>query len=66
LLRLVTVDEQGRPTRWRVLRDELPEPIVAPVAAFRHAVVDLWTVTMKFSPVNSMISPLTSSARASS
>ncbi len=25
LLRLVTVDEQGRPTRWRVRRDELPE-----------------------------------------
>jgi hypothetical protein len=27
LLRLVTVDEQGRPTRWRVLRDELPAPV---------------------------------------
>jgi WD40 repeat protein len=24
LLRLVTVDEQGRPTRWRIHRDELP------------------------------------------
>ncbi len=27
LLRLVTVDEQGRPTRWRVPRAELPEPV---------------------------------------
>jgi WD40 repeat protein len=27
LLRLVTVDEQGRPTRWRVGRKELPEPV---------------------------------------
>jgi hypothetical protein len=27
LLRLVTVDEQGRPTRWRVDRGELPEPV---------------------------------------
>ncbi|MGH3685380.1 MAG: TIR domain-containing protein [Pseudonocardiaceae bacterium] len=27
LLRLVTVDEQGRPTRWRVPHDELPEPV---------------------------------------
>jgi WD40 repeat protein/ABC-type uncharacterized transport system YnjBCD ATPase subunit len=27
LLRLVTVDEQGRPTRWRVPRVELPEPV---------------------------------------
>jgi hypothetical protein len=24
LLRLVTVDKQGRPTRWRVPREELP------------------------------------------
>ncbi|MGH3822526.1 MAG: TIR domain-containing protein [Pseudonocardiaceae bacterium] len=27
LLRLVTVDEQGRPTRRRVVREELPEPV---------------------------------------
>jgi WD40 repeat protein len=27
LLRLVTVNEQGRPTRWRVGRKELPEPV---------------------------------------
>jgi WD40 repeat protein/type II secretory pathway predicted ATPase ExeA len=27
LLRLVTMDEQGHPTRWRVDRDELPEPM---------------------------------------
>ncbi|MGH3831205.1 MAG: TIR domain-containing protein [Pseudonocardiaceae bacterium] len=34
LLRLVTVDEQGRPTRWRVRRDELPAPVVAELDAF--------------------------------
>jgi WD40 repeat protein len=34
LLRLVTVDEQGRPTRWRVHRDELPEPVRAEFSAF--------------------------------
>ena len=34
LLRLVTVDEQGRPTRWRVHRDELPQPVAAELAAF--------------------------------
>lgn len=34
LLRLVTVDEQGRPTRWRVRRDELPEPVPAELDAF--------------------------------
>ncbi|MGH3837275.1 MAG: TIR domain-containing protein [Pseudonocardiaceae bacterium] len=34
LLRLVTVDEQGRPTRWRVLRDELPTPVITELAAF--------------------------------
>jgi hypothetical protein len=27
LLRLVTVDERGVPTRWRAPRDELPEPV---------------------------------------
>ncbi len=27
LLRLVTVDEQSRPTRWRASRDDLPEPV---------------------------------------
>ncbi|MGH3770253.1 MAG: TIR domain-containing protein [Pseudonocardiaceae bacterium] len=34
LLRLVTVDEQGRPTRWRVPRDELPEPVTRELDAF--------------------------------
>ena len=34
LLRLVTVDEQGRPTRWRVPRDELPERVIREVDAF--------------------------------
>jgi WD40 repeat protein/energy-coupling factor transporter ATP-binding protein EcfA2 len=34
LLRLVTIDEQGHPTRWRVLRDELPQPVAAEVDMF--------------------------------
>ncbi len=34
LLRLVTVDEQGRPTRWRVPRDELPEPVTRELDVF--------------------------------
>ena len=34
LLRLVTVDEQGRPTRLRVRRDELPEYVAAELDAF--------------------------------
>ncbi len=34
LLRLVTVDEQGRPTRWRVPWDELPEPMIRELDAF--------------------------------
>ena len=34
LLRLVTVDEQGRPTRWRVPRDELPELVTHELDAF--------------------------------
>jgi WD40 repeat protein len=34
LLRLVTVDEQGRPIRSRTLRDELPEPVRAEMDAF--------------------------------
>jgi WD40 repeat protein/energy-coupling factor transporter ATP-binding protein EcfA2 len=34
LLRLVTVDEQGRPTRWRVPRNELPQPVVQELDAF--------------------------------
>ncbi|MGY1689523.1 nSTAND1 domain-containing NTPase [Geodermatophilus sp. SYSU D01105] len=34
LLRLVTVDEQGRPTRWRVSRDELPEQVAIELDAF--------------------------------
>ncbi len=34
LLRLVTVDDQGRPTRWRVSRDELPEPVTRELDVF--------------------------------
>ncbi|MDQ4033004.1 MAG: TIR domain-containing protein [Actinomycetota bacterium] len=34
LLGLVTVDEQGRPTRWRARRDELPRPVVTELGAF--------------------------------
>jgi hypothetical protein len=34
LLRLVTVDEQGRPTRWRINRAELPTPVVTELDAF--------------------------------
>ena len=34
LLRLVTVDEQGRPTRWRVRRDELPDSLLTESEAF--------------------------------
>lgn len=34
LLRLVTVDEQGRPTRWRVFRDELSAPVATELDAF--------------------------------
>jgi WD40 repeat protein len=34
LLRLVTVDEQGRPTRWRVRYDELPSPVIAELGPF--------------------------------
>lgn len=34
LLRLVTVDEEGRPTRSRVIRDELPDPLPAEMDAF--------------------------------
>jgi WD40 repeat protein len=34
LLRLVTVDEQGHPTRWRVPREELPEPVTRELDAF--------------------------------
>ncbi len=34
LLRLVTVDEQGHPTRWRVLRDGLPVPVVTELDVF--------------------------------
>jgi hypothetical protein len=37
LLRLVTVDEQGRPTRWRVRREELPEPGSRGVRLLRRA-----------------------------
>ncbi|MGH3872112.1 MAG: TIR domain-containing protein [Pseudonocardiaceae bacterium] len=34
LLRLVTIDEQGRPTRWRVSHAELAEPLPAEWDAF--------------------------------
>ncbi|MGH3831143.1 MAG: TIR domain-containing protein, partial [Pseudonocardiaceae bacterium] len=34
LLRLVTVDEQGRPTRWRVPRAELPALVIEELDAF--------------------------------
>lgn len=34
LLRLVTVDEQGHPTRWRVRRDELPAPVTIELDPF--------------------------------
>ncbi|MGH3913899.1 MAG: TIR domain-containing protein [Pseudonocardiaceae bacterium] len=34
LLCLVTVDEQGHPTRWRLRRDELPAAVVAESDAF--------------------------------
>ncbi|MGH3778340.1 MAG: TIR domain-containing protein, partial [Pseudonocardiaceae bacterium] len=34
LLRLVTVDELGHPTRWRIHRDELPEPMAAELNTF--------------------------------
>jgi hypothetical protein len=44
LLRLVTVDEQGRPTRCRVDRAELPQPVAAELDAFvarRLVITDL-------------------------
>ncbi|MFD9737627.1 TIR domain-containing protein [Umezawaea sp. NPDC059074] len=34
LLRVVTVDEQGHPTRWHVKRADLPAPVVAELDAF--------------------------------
>ena len=34
LLRLVTVDEQGRPTRWRIRHDELPAPVRVELDSF--------------------------------
>ncbi len=34
LLRLVTVDEQGHPTRWRVDRSQLPDPVTQGLDAF--------------------------------
>ncbi|MGH3869628.1 MAG: TIR domain-containing protein, partial [Pseudonocardiaceae bacterium] len=34
LLRLVTVDEQGHPTRWRIPRHELPPPVLTELDAF--------------------------------
>src|SRR5262249_58897135 len=34
LLRLVTVDEQGRPTGQRVARDQLPPQVAAEIDAF--------------------------------
>jgi WD40 repeat protein len=34
LLRLVTVDEQGRPTRWRIPKIQLPEPMIQEMDVF--------------------------------
>jgi WD40 repeat protein/type II secretory pathway predicted ATPase ExeA len=34
LLRLVTVDEQGRPTRWRSSRDEMPQSVLIELKPF--------------------------------
>jgi energy-coupling factor transporter ATP-binding protein EcfA2 len=34
LLRLITVDEQGRPIRWRVDRDELPDQLIQELDVF--------------------------------
>ncbi|MGH3838831.1 MAG: toll/interleukin-1 receptor domain-containing protein, partial [Pseudonocardiaceae bacterium] len=34
LLRLVTVDEQGRATRWRIPRNSLPEPVTRELDVF--------------------------------
>jgi WD40 repeat protein len=34
LLRLVTVDEEGRPTRWRIRRDQLPAAVVSELDVF--------------------------------
>ncbi|MGH3806720.1 MAG: NACHT and WD repeat domain-containing protein, partial [Pseudonocardiaceae bacterium] len=34
LLRLVTMDEQGHPTRWRIPRQDLPVPVVTELDAF--------------------------------
>ena len=37
LLRLVTVDEHGHPTRWRIPREELPTPVLTELDAFLTA-----------------------------
>jgi type II secretory pathway pseudopilin PulG len=44
LLRLVTVDEQGRPTRWRVPRNELPPAAAAELEPFvaRRLLITDW------------------------
>ncbi len=34
LLRLVTVDERGRPTRWRIPKAQLPEPVARELDVF--------------------------------
>jgi hypothetical protein len=34
LLRLVTVDEQGRPTRWRIPYQDLPQPVATELGCF--------------------------------
>ena len=34
LLRVVTLDEQGRPIRWRVSRAELSDPVCTELDAF--------------------------------
>lgn len=34
MMQLITVDEQGRPTRYRVSRDLLPGPVIDELDAF--------------------------------
>src|SRR5262249_17395649 len=36
LLRLITVDEQGRPIRWRAGHDELPDQLIQELDVFIH------------------------------
>jgi WD40 repeat protein len=45
LLRVVTVDEQDRPTRWHVRRDDLPGPVSVELDAFiEHRLLTIDTV----------------------